>query len=36
MFLVDWGAGSIMLAGMLLVMLGVLIAGVWKLFGKKN
>ena len=36
MFLVDWNGGNIMLLGMLLVMLGVMVAGIWKMFGKKS
>jgi len=36
MFLVDWNGGAIMLVGMLLVMIGVMIWGLYKMFGKKH
>ena len=36
MFLVDWNSGSIGILGMLLVMLGVMVFGLYKMFGKRN
>ncbi len=36
MFLVDWTAGSMGILGMLLVMLGVMVFGLYKMFGKRN
>ncbi len=36
MFLIDWNAGAIGLFGMLAVMLGVMVWGLYKMFSKGN